>query len=434
MVCDIKNRVVDVGGDAKKLHDLAESFGADVNDLKNEIVNSLAEINETLHSGIGDFKVLAGQNSIVNDVGSTKLAVDQLSIYSLKSGIDQLLTSQYSHKSDVGSTELSEMIAQCPKLEPGQCVWDAESAKELGSGAYGKVYLGTYRGEAVAIKTIKNCRDQGALKNLLTEVCVHSEINHIPGVIRLYGADLTNIRDDKKCVVMELAAGSLHDAMYKHGPDSTLSLAIETLHSKLTIMCQVAHTVSALHELKILHGNLRPANILLCFSNGEVSAKLSDFGLAKHFEAHDQWWVGSLIFTAPELRQRKHISTASDVFAFGVTLNELLSKASFFEATKGLPLFSSEMNIKDDATEQLSEIIIKCLKTEQADRPELKNLTSQLAALRDRARKMLIDDFLGKSRKEIQALMKEDYDVDMHINTGTDTGCLPIMHLACFRL
>eukprot|EP01034_Spumella_vulgaris_P018784 gene18784-24015_t len=136
--------------------------------------------------------------------------------------------------------------------------------------------------------------------------------------------------------------------------------------------------MAELHELKVLHRDIKPANILLCFPNGEVSAKLSDFGLAKSFEAHghsvaDSDLKGTLVYMAPELQDRKY-SFKSDIFAFGVTLNELLSNAPHFEAIKGLPLFSSKMTIKDDITEQLTEIVTDCQRTKLTARPDFDSL------------------------------------------------------------
>ena len=161
------------------------------------------------------------------------------------------------------------------------------------------VYSGIYRGERVAIKTVKN-RSKVDIEELITEVCIHSKISVLlSGVIRLHGADLVCESIEKRCIVMECADGSLHDALYNKVPDIKLHL-----HVKLGIFLQVAHTMVVVHDLKIIHRDIKPAN------NGQqdISAKLSDFGLAKSIQDQSQSTMGhnakgTSHYMAPELSQ-----------------------------------------------------------------------------------------------------------------------------------
>lgn len=104
---------------------------------------------------------------------------------------------------------------------------------------------------------------------------------------------------------------------------------------KLLIMRVVAHSLSILHKERIVHGDLKPANILIKISDtGAYTSKLIDFD-DSYFEREppldSELVVGDPAYYSPELLEyiitndstkRAGITTKSDIFAMGVIFNE----------------------------------------------------------------------------------------------------------------
>lgn len=359
---------------------MADLLGADVHDLKDEVVKSLKSIEEGIIS-LGNMN--AHQEQIV------ELLRKELA--ELRSGTEQ------------GIKERTQR--ELPTIDAGKCYWDVTNTKSiLGEGGFGIVYEGLYRGEQVAVKTLKRCSDKD-LEELSTEVCIHSKISALSGVIRLFGADLTNSHIDRRCIVLELADGSLYDSLYSRRPHIQWNLPI-----KLNIMLQVANTMVHIHQLKIIHRDIKPANILLIYNqhNGRVAAKLSDFGLAKAykdsgFSSLSNNPKGTLLYMAPELQQSnffffsicmnllfvsEEYSTASDVYAFCVSLNELMAETQpVVSATTGIPLFASSTE-KDPILLELLGLVQNGLKLRRM-RPHFDSIAESLNYLYSEAKKKM---------------------------------------------
>uniref|UniRef100_A0A0R0L2P6 Protein kinase domain-containing protein n=2 Tax=Glycine max TaxID=3847 RepID=A0A0R0L2P6_SOYBN len=116
---------------------------------------------------------------------------------------------------------------------------------------------------------------------------------------------------------------------------------IPTLNDALMIAMQLAKALQYLHNLGIVHRDVKPANILL---DKNLCPHLTDFGLAEYKNDlkrvstenwkssgkptggfHKKNMVGTLIYMAPEILRKELHTEKSDVYSFGISINELLT-------------------------------------------------------------------------------------------------------------
>ncbi|EIE18397.1 kinase-like protein, partial [Coccomyxa subellipsoidea C-169] len=95
----------------------------------------------------------------------------------------------------------------------------------------------------------------------------------------------------------------------------------------------VASGMSHLHSMKIIHADLKPANVLLKSAHASAddprgfTCKIADFGMARMLSADDSYisteTLGSLPYLAPEVLQLNKVTKAGDVYSFAVLLLEM---------------------------------------------------------------------------------------------------------------
>jgi serine/threonine protein kinase len=184
---------------------------------------------------------------------------------------------------------------------------------ELETGARGAVFRGRDRetGRVVAIKLVadagavlfprRNKQDSGHLADGIASL-VH------PHIAAIYeSARAGHLR----YIVMELAEGT---DLRAHSSPSTL-LPLSTV---LSIALRVADAVQHLHDCGVVHGDIKPANIV--FNAPTDRVKLTDVGASFW---HSEPSAGTPAYMAPEQLCGFPPSVAADQFAFGVTLYQL---------------------------------------------------------------------------------------------------------------
>ena len=177
----------------------------------------------------------------------------------------------------------------------------------------------------VAIKMLQPTADQQAGRRLLQEARSASALNH-PNICTVHEVAE---HGDNSFIVMEYIDGrSLADLVAAGTPpdDTVLDLAR-----------QVATALAHAHERDIIHGDLKTANVLLSES-GRI--KVVDFGLAQRHSAGDgatltHLTAGTPYAMAPEQLTGSRADSRSDIWAFGVLLQELASATRPFVGPSG---------------------------------------------------------------------------------------------------
>lgn len=212
-------------------------------------------------------------------------------------------------------------------IETGRRIGGYEIAGEIGRGGMGAVYLarradGVFERE-VAVKLLKRGTDTDeVLRRFGDERRILARLEH-PNVARLLDAGATD--DGLPFFVMEYVQG---EPITAYARQRHLSM-----RDRLALFLKVCSAVQAAHDKHVIHRDLKPSNILV---RPDGEPKLLDFGIAKLLDAPDDAVLVTVTeqrrltpsCASPEQARGQAVTPATDVYALGVLLYELLTGKS----------------------------------------------------------------------------------------------------------
>ncbi|KAJ8559213.1 hypothetical protein ON010_g8234 [Phytophthora cinnamomi] len=191
----------------------------------------------------------------------------------------------------------------------------------INRGGFGEVFLGTYRGRAVAVKRLlpdrrKNMREVEAF---IVEIKIMLSMDH-PRIVGCLGVAWESWTDIS-AVTEYMEGGDLRTVLERFEQEEHRPHGFDD--DKLKIALHVAEGLTYLHDMDptVLHRDLKSKNILL---NKDLDAKLTDFGVSR--ESADITMtagVGTSLWMAPEVMIGDRYNEKADMFSFGVVLGEL---------------------------------------------------------------------------------------------------------------
>ncbi|MEO8837058.1 MAG: protein kinase, partial [Caldimonas sp.] len=209
-----------------------------------------------------------------------------------------------------------------PELAAGLRIGAWQVVREIGYGGMGEVYEaerveGGFRQRAALKLLRREAADQ--LQRFHAERQILARLEH-RGIARLLDGGVAP--DGRPYMAMELVEGK---SLTAYCDDSGA-----TLDERLRLFVQVCDAVAFAHHHLIVHRDLKPSNILV---DGEGNARLLDFGIAKLLDPADRTETLTRgapltpLYAAPEQLTGGVITTATDVYALGLLLFELLTGA-----------------------------------------------------------------------------------------------------------
>ncbi|PLW10192.1 hypothetical protein PCASD_04862 [Puccinia coronata f. sp. avenae] len=193
---------------------------------------------------------------------------------------------------------------------------DFQFTKKLGQGAWGNVYVARRRIDnhpcAVKVMSKRNCAISTVYDTLKKEAHILASLSH-PFIVKIEAAFQTQ---DFLFIGLELAlGGTFNDLLEKFAP-------MTAAYAK-GYVCQIVLALDYLHEQGIVHGDLKPENLLMT-SNGYM--KLADFGLARRLTSstHPNLLFGTVYYMAPEMIDGSFFGPSIDWWALGVLLYQTL--------------------------------------------------------------------------------------------------------------
>jgi len=219
----------------------------------------------------------------------------------------------------------------------------------VGRGGAGEVFqtIDPILDRQVAIKflTRKDTAEKIS-KQRWQEARLLGQLNH-PNVAQVYG--IGESESGVRYIVMEWVEGLLlTDAWREMG-----------LQQRLGLYLQVLDGISAAHKRGIIHRDIKPSNILVTAAN---KAKVLDFGIAVDeqplMSADEGRYRGTPAFSAPEqITTPVDVSPATDVFALGILLYDMLTDTLPFDETDPVELFDSIKNKHPELPSAIQEKI-----------------------------------------------------------------------------
>eukprot|EP00249_Psilotum_nudum_P024842 c29305_g1_i1 orf=195-5231(+) len=206
---------------------------------------------------------------------------------------------------------------------------DLEELRELGTGTFGTVYHGKWRGSDVAIKRIKSSCFTGRpsererlIADFWQEARILSQLHH-PNVVAFYGVVPDGPGGTLATVTEYMVNGSLKQVLQRK--DRTIDR-----RKRLLIAMDAAFGMEYLHGKNIVHFDLKCENLLVNMRDPQRPiCKVGDLGLSKvkHQTLVSGGVRGTLPWMAPELLNGSSslVSEKVDVFSFGITMWELLT-------------------------------------------------------------------------------------------------------------
>ncbi|XP_012224338.1 testis-specific serine/threonine-protein kinase 6-like [Linepithema humile] len=245
--------------------------------------------------------------------------------------------------------------------------------RKLGEGCYAKVYLAEYKPEheadrnnTLACKIINttSAPKDFVQKFLPRELDILAKLNH-PHVVHVHSIFQ---RHNKYFIFMRFAEnGDLLEFVLKNG-------AVTENQARVWFR-QLALGLQYLHELEIVHRDVKCENVLL---TSNFNVKLADFGFARYVvdsrgkHVLSDTYCGSLSYVAPEiLRGYPYNPKMSDIWSLGVILYILLNKAMPFDESNVKRLYELQVARKwkfrkrsDHLTEHVKKLVSNLLEPE----------------------------------------------------------------------
>ncbi len=251
---------------------------------------------------------------------------------------------------------------------------------ELGKGGMGAVYraydstLGRYVAIKVMQKSLAN--DQSFADNFIREARAAAALNN-PHVVQIYSCGQER---GQLYIVMELVDGGRLDKMIEGGKalDEVFTLEVGT---------QVAEGLLAASDIGLIHGDIKPGNILF---DKQRRAKVVDFGLARfaaqqHLAPGEIW--GTPYYIAPEKVRSRQEDHRADIYSLGATLYHVLAGAPPFDGETARDVVVARLNspatnlltVRPSLQPETAEVIARTLEQEPGRRyPTYKSLLADL--------------------------------------------------------
>lgn len=284
----------------------------------------------------------------------------------------------------------------------------------IGQGAMGCVYRAVHLalGTTFAIKVLmpQHSLQKDYQYRFLREAKINAQLRH-QHAVQVYDVGQWN---GWLYIVMEHLQGMpLREHMLDGYPlDMPMAMTVAT---------QLASVLVSAHEIGLVHRDLKPENILVEYDDHQHQRiVVVDFGLAFINNTEDMSRLtqdrgtvsGTPAYMSPEQAMGGELSPASDIYAFGCILYELITGSPPFEAPSVMELLTRHMfvpptpphtrNPQTKASPALEQLVMRMLSKDPAQRPSAEQVQSRLADI------LAMPDHQGRGRQAMAHLSRAE--------------------------
>lgn len=234
----------------------------------------------------------------------------------------------------------------------------------------------------VAVKVVRNDRaGERDLRDFAREKAVHTDLAQ-RGLAVVQVIDARRTDDGRPCLVMQLYDGSVQQWLDEASTTLTVEQAVQ-------VLVPIATVLQAAHDSRVVHGDVKPENVLL----SEAGSALADFGSANGAAAPalepGQRTRLTPRHAAPEVLAGGAPTPQSDVWSLGSTLYRLLAPRAPFEQAPGEPAAAFVDRVRYDPVPGMlrplnapvSDLLAAMLAKEPAARPAAGEVRDRLLDL-----------------------------------------------------
>ncbi|HEX5763000.1 MAG TPA: protein kinase [Solirubrobacterales bacterium] len=244
-----------------------------------------------------------------------------------------------------------------------------EIGERLGSGGMSNVYRATDRilERTVAVKVLAEhlSDDERFVARFRREALAVAKLIH-PNIVQVYD---TGVDEGRHFIVMEYVEGRSGAQLLKRQGSFDPQTAAE-------VGVQACGGLDYAHRRGIIHRDVKPGNLMIHggpLGSGPLTVKLTDFGIARAIEQTRLTQVGSVVGTAaylsPEQVRGEEATPATDVYALGVVLYQLLTGRLPYEGSTLAELAVRQQNERplppttynDEVPETLGAAVLRAL-------------------------------------------------------------------------
>ncbi|XP_009607496.1 uncharacterized protein [Nicotiana tomentosiformis] len=302
----------------------------------------------------------------------------------------------------IGSNGKEESVSDAAIIEKEAGIYglqiirnsDLEELLELGSGTYGTVYHGKWRGTDVAIKRIKQSCFAGSsseqerlIKEFWREAKILSKLHH-PNIVALYGVVPDGPGGTVATVTEYMINGSLRHVLAR----KDRSCRALDRRKKLMLALDAAFGMEYLHLKNIVHFDLKCENLLVNLGDPQRPVcKVGDFGLSriKRNTLVSGGVRGTLPWMAPELLNgnSSRVSEKVDVFSFGITMWEILTGEEPYANLHCGAIIGGIVNntlrppVPQHCDSEWRKLMEECWSADPEARPSFTQITNRLRAM-----------------------------------------------------
>jgi hypothetical protein len=250
-------------------------------------------------------------------------------------------------------------------MVPGRLGQQYRLIRLIGAGGMGAVYEGFDDGlcRKIAVKVIlreKVAEDPSFIESFRREAQAAARLNS-PNIVAVYAFGEA---DGQPYLVMELVQTDALDKMMASGPMMPATA--------LNVCMQIAQGLRAASEQGLVHGDVKPENILI---NEAREAKLADFGIAAlagaNAAANNEVW-GTPYYIAPETLRKQKIDLRADIYSLGGTLYHAIAGVPPFEGADAVEVMKARLlgpvrpitELRPDCPEGIAKIMMRMLQPE----------------------------------------------------------------------